>query len=245
MIQMNSVSFDYNPGAPADSALFEAFTLEIRDSEILVVMGPSGCGKTTLIRLIAGLLTPDAGSVLDDGAVVTGPSKARGVMFQGDTCFPWLTVRDNAGFAADNAHGVEGVDEVLRSFGLYDYRESFPRHLSFGSRQRVALARAIIAGAKTLLLDEPLNSVDPVLRRALQDQICSLVVTRGYAAVWVTHDLDEAVRVGHRIIVVAGQPLTIRSDTNVVALNQRDSGAIREDIKDILFQELKRVATKQ
>jgi NitT/TauT family transport system ATP-binding protein len=210
VIEIQGLEFSYNHETETDSAaLFKNFSLTINNGEILTMLGPSGCGKTTLIRLVAGLIRPDAGRILCNGQLVEGPSRERGVVFQGDTCFPWLTVRQNIAFGVAPDDGGISVDALLHLVGLTAVGDYFPRQLSFGMRQRVALARAIAGGAKIFLLDEPLSALDALTRSVLQEDLNRILRRPGQAALWVTHDLEEALLLGDRIAIVSGRPLQV------------------------------------
>jgi ABC-type nitrate/sulfonate/bicarbonate transport system ATPase subunit len=210
VIEIQEIEFAYNRDTKSDSTvLFKDFSLTIGDGELLTMLGPSGCGKTTLIRLVAGLIRPNAGRILCNGQLIQGPSMERGVVFQGDTCFPWLTVRQNIAFGLAPDHDAHSVDALLNLVGLISVGNYFPRRLSYGMRQRVALARAIAGGAKVFLLDEPLSALDALTRSVLQEDLSRILRNPGQAALWATHDLEEALLLGDRIIIVSGQPLRV------------------------------------
>jgi ABC-type nitrate/sulfonate/bicarbonate transport system ATPase subunit len=185
-------------------------TLSVAPGELVCIVGPSGCGKSTLLRMIAGLTPPTSGELSIGDEQITGPSAERGVVFQDPSLFPWLTVRRNieAGLVA---RGVlrekrQEVDEFMRLVGLESFADSFPHHLSGGMAQRVALARALINHPKILLLDEPLGALDAFTRMKMQDEVLRLWQARGTTMLFVTHDIDEAIYMSDRIVIMTSRP---------------------------------------
>src|SRR5688500_11473093 len=188
----------------------DSVSLTIEAGELVSLVGPSGCGKSTLLRLIAGLQAPDAGELWVGSEPITAPSAERGLVFQDPNLFPWLTVRHNieAGLVA---RGVlhekrDEVDEFMRLVGLEAFANSFPHHLSGGMAQRVALARALINHPKVLLLDEPLGPLDAFTRMKMQDEVLRLWEARGTTMLLVTHDIDEAIYMSDRIVIMTPRP---------------------------------------
>ena len=188
----------------------ESVSLEVAAGELISVIGPSGCGKSTLLRLVAGLEAPDGGELWVGGDRIAGPSAERGLVFQDPNLFPWLTVRRNiqAGPVARGVlHGMrQEVDEFMRLVGLEDFADTFPHHLSGGMAQRVGLARALINRPKVLLLDEPLGALDAFTRMRMQDEVLRLWQARGTTMVLVTHDIDEAIYMSERIVIMTPGP---------------------------------------
>jgi ABC-type nitrate/sulfonate/bicarbonate transport system ATPase subunit len=185
-------------------------SLSIAAGELVSLIGPSGCGKSTLLRLIAGLDTPDSGELLVGGDPINEPSAERGLVFQDPNLFPWLTVRRNieAGLVA---RGVlrekrNEVDEFMRLVGLEAFADAYPHHLSGGMAQRVALARALINHPKVLLLDEPLGALDAFTRMRMQDEVLRLWENRRTTMLLVTHDIDEALYMSDRILIMTQPP---------------------------------------
>ncbi|MEO0359497.1 MAG: ABC transporter ATP-binding protein [Pseudomonadota bacterium] len=191
-------------------AALDRLTLEVASGEMLALLGPSGCGKTTAMKLIAGLLQPDAGDVRFDGrSVVSDPPEARGavMMFQNHLLFPSMTVGENVGFAlkmrgAPRAEIARRVAQMLDRVRLPGFEDRRPQALSGGQQQRVALARALIAAPKVLLLDEPLSSLDPHLREEMGDLIRALQQEAGVTAIIVTHDRAEAAALADRVAIL-------------------------------------------
>jgi ABC-type nitrate/sulfonate/bicarbonate transport system ATPase subunit len=195
-------------GSPVE--VLRDLSLTVRPGEMIGLVGPSGCGKSTLLRLIAGLDLPTAGELRVDSERILGPSAERGLMFQDPNLFPWLSVRGNiqAGLVA---RGILGrfrhqVEEFLDLVGLRGFADVYPYQLSGGMAQRAALARALINHPKVLLLDEPLGALDQFTRMSMQDEVLRLWQARGTTMVFVTHDIDEALYMSDRIIVLSRRP---------------------------------------
>jgi ABC-type nitrate/sulfonate/bicarbonate transport system ATPase subunit len=191
----------------------------IEPCEFVSIIGPSGCGKSTLLRLIAGLETLDAGELLIGNEPITGPSVERGLVFQDPNLFPWLTVKGNiqAGLVArgilhEKSHEV---DEFTRLVGLEQFANAYPHHLSGGMAQRVALARALINHPKVLLLDEPLGALDAFTRMRMQDEVLRLRQARRTTMLLVTHDIDEAIYMSDRIVIITPRPGRIEQTIRV------------------------------
>jgi ABC-type nitrate/sulfonate/bicarbonate transport system ATPase subunit len=189
-------------------------SLEIGD-EICVLLGPSGCGKSTLLRQIAGLERPTEGEILLDGIPINGPGRERGMVFQKYTSFPWLKVKDNVAYGMRLLHfsGKKTQDEVnkwIDAVGLKGFEEYYPDTLSGGMQQRVAIARTLAVGPKVVLMDEPFGALDAQTRSDMQELI--KVIRKGTAAaiVFVTHDVDEAVYLGDRIVLMTPRPGIIK-----------------------------------
>lgn len=198
----------------------EQVSLDINPGEFVCFLGPSGCGKSTLMRLIAGLEQPDAGELLLDGEKITEPHYTRGLVFQDPTLFPWRTVRENVATGL-HARGIpwgagSEVDEYIELVGLKGFESSYPYQLSGGMAQRAALARALVNHPKVLLLDEPLGALDAFTRMQMQDEILRIWHERETTMVFVTHDIDEAVYLSDRIVIMTPRPGKI---TKIVPVN--------------------------
>jgi ABC-type nitrate/sulfonate/bicarbonate transport system ATPase subunit len=185
-------------------------TLAVAAGEMVSLVGPSGCGKSTLLRMIAGLDEPTSGRAFVGNEPITGPSAERGLMFQDPNLFPWLTVRRNVESGL-RARGVlrekrHEVGEFLRLVGLEQFADSYPHQLSGGMAQRVALARALVNHPKVLLLDEPLGALDAFTRMRMQDEVLRIWQARGTTMLLVTHDIDEAIYMSDRIVIMSPRP---------------------------------------
>ena len=188
----------------------ESVSLSIAAGEMVTLVGPSGCGKSTLLRLFAGLDAPSSGELWAGNERIGSPSAQRGLVFQDPNLFPWLSVRRNiqAGLVA---RGVlrqrrHEVDEFVKLVGLDGFGNSYPHQLSGGMAQRAALARALVNHPKVLLLDEPLGALDAFTRMRMQDEVLRLWQTRGTTMLLVTHDIDEAIYMSDRIVIMTARP---------------------------------------
>jgi NitT/TauT family transport system ATP-binding protein len=193
-----------------------SISLEMKSGEFISLVGTSGCGKSTILRLIAGLITPTVGTLSVNDKEITGPAPDRGMVFQRPTLFPWLTVEKNIGFSLKMQNKLKGneqrVDHMLNLIGLKNFKDDYPGQLSGGMAQRVALVRTLINEPPILLLDEPLGALDAFTRMNMQDEILSAWRGRNQLAVMVTHDVDEAIYMGTRVIVMEPSPGRIKAD---------------------------------
>ncbi|WP_207478503.1 ABC transporter ATP-binding protein [Arenibaculum pallidiluteum] len=205
---------DLSKRYPTGTLALTGMDLTVEAGEILAIVGGSGCGKSTLLRLVAGLETPTTGSVVLDGTPVRAPRAEIGLVFQEPRLLPWLTVRQNVGFGLRELPEAERrrrVDEVLARVGLADFADAWPRDLSGGMAQRVALARALVARPRVLLLDEPFSALDALTRYDLQDHLLQLWEYDRPTMVLVTHDIEEALVLADRIIVLQPRPGRIQA----------------------------------
>jgi ABC-type nitrate/sulfonate/bicarbonate transport system ATPase subunit len=215
-------------------------SLVVEAGELVSLIGPSGCGKSTLLRLMAGLETLDAGELLIGNDPITGPSAERGLVFQDPNLFPWLTVRGNiqAGLVARGVlHAKRGeVDGFMRLVGLEGFANAYPHHLSGGMAQRVALARALINHPRVLFLDEPLGALDAFTRMNLQDEVLRLWQMNRMTMLLVTHDIDEAIYMSDRIVIMTPRPGRIDKtiSVNLQRPRQRNSPEFLQLRGDIL-----------
>ncbi len=193
--------------------VLEHISFTAKPSEFVVLLGPSGCGKSTLLRLVAGLERPRTGRILDDGRPIEGPDPSRVVVFQDPTLYPWRTVWANAALGLE-ARGLlrsrrERVDDALRLVGLSGFANAYPHQLSGGMAQRAALARALVNDPRLLILDEPLGKLDSLTRIAMQGELVALWQRAGFTALMVTHDVEEALFLANRVIVLSDRPARI------------------------------------
>ena len=198
-----------DPSSAGTHAL-DNISLSVDPGELVALVGPSGCGKSTLLRLIAGLDAPSAGELWVGMERIAAASAERGLVFQDPNLFPWLNVRHNieAGLVARGVlHEKRSeVDDFIRLVGLESFARSYPHHLSGGMAQRVALARAFVNHPKVLLLDEPLGALDAFTRMRMQDEVLRLWEARGTTMLFVTHDIDEAIYMSDRIVIMTPRP---------------------------------------
>jgi len=212
-------------GAPTRA--LEPTTITVGDNDFVTILGPSGCGKSTLLRLVAGLDTPTAGEVLLDGKPVTRPGPDRGMVFQSYTLFPWLTVADNVAFglrekgvAASERTGI--VAEWLTRVGLTSFANHYPKQLSGGMQQRTAIARALANDPAILLLDEPFGALDNQTRALMQELLLGIWERERKTVLFVTHDIEEAIFLASRVVVMTARPGRIKADVAVDLPHPRD-----------------------
>ena len=220
--------------------VLDGISFSLAPGELVSLVGPSGCGKSTLLRLIAGLDSTDDGELLVGSDPITAPNAERGLVFQDPNLFPWLTVRRNiqSGLVARGVlhEKKDEVDQFMRLVGLETFANVYPHHLSGGMAQRAALARALINHPRVLLLDEPLGALDAFTRMRMQDEVLGLWQARRTTMLLVTHDIDEAIYMSDRIMIMTARPGRIER-TIEVALNrprQRDSADFLRYRGDIL-----------
>jgi len=217
--------------------------LTVEPGEFVSIVGTSGCGKSTLLRIIAGLETPTQGDVECDGQKIDGTSPDRGLVFQEHTLFPWLTVRKNIVFALKSSKRYEmykdDIDAFLEKAGLSDFADSFPHQLSGGMRQRAALVRSLAVSPEVLLMDEPLGALDSFTRMTLQDEIIRLWNERRNTMLLITHDVDEAVYLSQRIIVMSPRPGRIIDNIKIPMSYPRNRSA--SDFESLRIQLLRQL----
>jgi len=206
-------------GGPPTEALTPT-SLAVADNDFITIVGPSGCGKSTLLRIVAGLDQPSSGRVLLDGSPVSTPGADRGMVFQSYTLFPWLTVRDNVCFGLRErgvapARQNEIADRWLAKVGLEGFEHHYPKMLSGGMQQRTAIARALANDPKILLLDEPFGALDNQTRGLMQEMLLALWEAERKTVLFVTHDIEEAIFMASRVVVMSARPGRIKADVAV------------------------------
>ncbi|AMD17691.1 nitrate ABC transporter ATP-binding protein [Methanobrevibacter sp. YE315] len=229
-------------------SVLENINLTINDGELICLLGPSGCGKTTLLRLIAGLEQPTSGEIVANGEVVKKPSGDRAVIFQQYSLFPWLTVLQNVTFGLEmtnkgsKAENIAAAERYLTSVGLIDFKDSYPHELSGGMKQRVAIIRSLLNHSPILLMDEPFSAVDMQNRHSLQEQLIGVWKRFENTIVFVTHDVDEAVYLADKIVILDKNPGRIAKivEVDIERPRKRESPefiALQESIVDQLNME--------
>ena len=213
-------------GANGGTLALQATDLRIAENDFITILGPSGCGKSTLLRIVAGLDTPTTGSVRLDGHAVTGPGADRGMVFQSYTLFPWLTVLQNVCFGLSEAGMPLAQQHALAhpfigKVGLQGFENHFPKQLSGGMQQRTALARALATNPRILLMDEPFGALDHQTRELMQDLLQGIWEAERKTVVFVTHDIDEAIFMGSRVVVMSARPGRIKLDRAVEIAHPR------------------------
>ena len=200
--------------------------LEVAENDFITILGPSGCGKSTLLRIVAGLDHQTAGEVLLEGRRIDGPGAERGMVFQSYTLFPWLNVLDNVCFGLrerglPRAQQLEIARDFLAKVGLKGFEQHYPRQLSGGMQQRTAIARALANGPHMLLMDEPFGALDHQTRELMQELLLGIWEAERKTVLFVTHDIDEAVFMGSRVVVMSARPGRIKLDRVVPLAHPR------------------------
>lgn len=223
--------------APRTLQVLDGIDLDIPAGQFVSLVGQSGCGKSTILRLLAGLEHPWKGEVRVGGACVSGPDPTRALVFQDATLLPWRTVRDNVALGPQARGRLEvdarRIEAALEIVGLRAFADAYPSQLSGGMAQRAAVARALVGRPRLFLLDEPFGKLDALTRLALQDEIQALWRSQGFTAVLVTHDVEEALRLSQRIVVLSERPAHVVADLQV-------PDDVGQDPADPRFQELRR-----
>ena len=209
-IEIKSINKSFD-GRGKNLSVLEDINLTIDDGELICLLGPSGCGKTTLLRLIAGLDQPTSGEIVANGEVVVKPSGDRAVIFQQYSLFPWLTVLQNVTFGLEISGGskeenIQAAERYLKSVGLLEFKDSYPHELSGGMKQRVAIIRSLLNHSPILLMDEPFSALDMQNRHKLQEQLIGVWQRFENTIVFVTHDVDEAIYLADKIVILDKNP---------------------------------------
>jgi ABC-type nitrate/sulfonate/bicarbonate transport system ATPase subunit len=204
----------------------QATDLAVAENDFVTILGPSGCGKSTLLRIVAGLDHPTAGEVLLDGRRIGGPGADRGMVFQSYTLFPWLTVEENVCFGLRErglppAQQREIAAGFIARIGLRGFERHYPKQLSGGMQQRVAIARALANSPRMLLMDEPFGALDHQTRELMQELLLGIWEAERKTVLFVTHDIDEAVFMGSRVVVMSARPGRIKVDRPVPLAHPR------------------------
>ena len=240
----------YEDGKKGLVTAIDRVNLEVKDGEFVMIVGPSGCGKTTLINILGGLNTATSGEVLLDGKPVQGPGADRGMVFQGYSLFPWLTVQKNVEFGLKmkkmpKAQRAEQAKKFIDLVGLTGFENALPKQLSGGMKQRVAIARTLANEPEILLMDEPFGALDAQTRVVMQELLADISKKTKTTILFITHDIDEAVLLGDRIYVMSRRPGTIREvlDVNIPGVRSHESLVLpgfletKKKIMDMLWQE--------
>ncbi len=213
-IEIEKVTKIYNKSKRSDHIVLEDVTFSIDDGDFVIILGESGCGKTTLLNMLAGLELPTSGKIYVDGEEISGIHPSRSILFQQPTLIPWLTVKENVAYGCKLRGDTQKLDyrvnQFLEIMGIAGFADAKPSQLSLGMAQRVCLARAIVGLPDALLLDEPFASLDTFTQAHIQEELVNLWLAEQFTAVFVTHDIDEAIRMGNKIILLAGEPAHIK-----------------------------------
>jgi len=222
VIEVHGVSKTYANGTQALLPL----DFSVQEGEFVTLLGPSGCGKSTLLRIVAGLDRQTSGDVQLESRAISGPGADRGMVFQSYTLFPWLTVRENVCFGLRErglarAQQLEIADAYLAKVGLRGFENHFPKQLSGGMQQRTAIARALANSPRMLLMDEPFGALDHQTRELMQELLLGIWEAERKTVLFVTHDIDEAVFMGTRVVVMSARPGRIKLDRRVPLAHPR------------------------
>lgn len=225
-ISIDNVSISFGSGITKKLAITET-SLDISPGEFVCILGPSGCGKSTLLNAVAGYVTPSSGKILVDGKPVKGPAPDRGMVFQQYSLFPWKTVHDNiafgpkiAGYSSTECKSI--ANTLLSMIGLSNTAKSLPGELSGGMQQRVGIARALANYPSVLLMDEPFGALDAQTRLMMQESLLNIWSEFGTTVLFITHDVDEAIFLADRVLVMSASPGSIISDFRVGLDRPRD-----------------------
>jgi NitT/TauT family transport system ATP-binding protein len=232
-VEIDDVSIQFGTGAARNVAVMNA-GLDVRPGEFVCLLGPSGCGKSTLLNSVAGFVKPTRGEIRVDGAVVRKPGPERGMVFQQHSLFPWKTVQENVAFgplmAGANRAAAESVARTfLGIVGLLRYADHFPATLSGGMQQRVGIARALANYPSVLLMDEPFGALDAQTRAMMQENLLELWSEFGTTVLFVTHDIDEAIFLGDRVVVMSASPGRVIEDIPIGLPRPRRPEVVTDD----------------
>ncbi|WP_136798935.1 MULTISPECIES: ABC transporter ATP-binding protein [Desulfosediminicola] len=239
-IKIDNVSQIYNKNGTAFVVL-DNFNLEIAQNEFVTVVGTSGCGKSTLLNIVGGLVDPTEGQVQIDGMPISGPGRDRGFVFQSYSLFEWLTVTDNILFALKGTDMGESekrelVQHYIESVGLVGFEKAYPNELSGGMKQRVAIARALVYKPSVLLMDEPFGALDSQTRGMMQELLLKVWGEHKTTVLFITHDVDEAIFLSDRVIVMSSRPGRLKQDKRIGISRPRSYEIMTEP----LFMEAKK-----
>jgi ABC-type nitrate/sulfonate/bicarbonate transport system ATPase subunit len=216
--------------------------LEVGDGEFVCLLGPSGCGKSTLLNAMGGFLSPTSGEIKVDGEVVRKPDPRRIFVFQERGVFPWLTVEGNIGFGLSKLPRAEREQRIARyvkMVGLEGFEKTYPQELSGGMKQRVEVARALAVNPDMLLLDEPFGALDSITRLIMRGELLRIWEAERKTIIFVTHDIDEAVQLADRVVVMSARPATIQQIVNIDIAHPRDISSPRYlELRDGIFQQI-------
>ena len=226
-ISLKGVNMEYPQRNAPPLEVVKGFTLDVYEGEFVCLIGESGCGKSTLLNAVAGLLPISRGQILIDGEEVCGPAISRGMVFQDDAVFPWYTVYQNVGFGlklakVQRAECDQRIALCLQLVGLLEHKAKLPRELSGGMRKRVDVARALVMNPALLLMDEPFASLDVLTKERLQYEFLKIWQSRRMTVLFVTHDLEEALFLGDRVVVMGKRPGAVRENRKVPFVRPRD-----------------------
>jgi ABC-type nitrate/sulfonate/bicarbonate transport system ATPase subunit len=222
--------------------VLQNINLEVANGEFLCLVGPSGCGKSTMLNIMGGFLSPTSGTVRIDGEVVQGPDPRRIFVFQERGVFPWLTVEGNIGFGLSKLSRTERAERIahyVKLVGLGGFEEAYPSELSGGMKQRLEVARALAVNPDMLYLDEPFGALDSITRLVMRKELLRIWEAERKTVVFVTHDIDEAVQLADRVVVMSARPAVIQRVVNIDIAHPREISSPRYlELRDGIFQQI-------
>jgi sulfonate transport system ATP-binding protein len=239
IVEIHNLTKIFNDNKNEVKAL-ENINLDIEEGSFISIIGGSGCGKSTLLRIIGGLETRYDGDVLVDGKKVDKPSREKGFIFQDHRLLPWLTVKENIKFSLpkEEQNNDKLIKENLEIVGLSDFENAYPKQLSGGMAQRVAIARALANKPRILLLDEPFGALDAITKMNLQEEMLKIWKKEGITMIIVTHDIDEAIYLGSRVVVMSPRPGRIKKIQTVdLGTPRRRTGPLFTQARDAIYKE--------
>ena len=220
VLAIRGVSRSFASAHGAATLALQATDLQVAENDFVTILGPSGCGKSTLLRIVAGLDHPTGGEVLLDGRRIAGPGADRGMVFQSYTLFPWLSVLENVCYGLrerglPRAQQLEVANGFVAKVGLRGFESHFPKQLSGGMQQRTAIARALANGPRILLMDEPFGALDHQTRELMQELLLGIWESERKTVLFVTHDIEEAIFLASRVVVMTARPGRIKADVAI------------------------------
>lgn len=251
-IRIENVGKDFDVDGKPMTAIRE-IDLSIEENQFVSIVGTSGCGKSTLLNMVGGLDEPSRGRILIDGKEVTGPGRDRGFVFQSYSLFEWMTVEDNIRFALEKsalskAEKSEMVAHFIQAVGLAGFEKAWPKQLSGGMKQRVAIARALVYKPSILLMDEPFGALDAQTRGMMQELLLQIWTDHRVTCLFVTHDVDEAIFLADRVVVLASRPGLVKRDMAIDLPRPRRFDLVTQpefmDIKRLILSDIREETLK-
>jgi ABC-type nitrate/sulfonate/bicarbonate transport system ATPase subunit len=240
-LRVEGVEMVFNRDGKQTSVL-EKVSLDVADGEFLCILGPSGCGKSTLLNIIAGFLSPTAGRVAIDGEIVRGPDPRRIFVFQERGVFPWLSVEGNIGFGLFKLSREERerrIAHYIKLVGLQGFEKAYPQELSGGMKQRLEVARALAVNPDMLFLDEPFGALDSITRLIMRGELLRIWEAEKKTIIFVTHDIEEAVQLSDRVVVMSARPAKIQQIVEIDIAHPRDISSPRYlELRDGIFEQI-------
>ncbi|THB74417.1 MAG: ABC transporter ATP-binding protein [Desulfobacteraceae bacterium] len=244
-IDIKKLSKSYNQSKDNGLTVLKDISFSMDDGDFVIILGESGCGKTTLLNLLAGFEMPSSGKILFNGQEIKGIHPSRSMLFQQPALIPWLTVKDNVAYGCRIRGDIDNLDyrvlQFLEIMGLSGFADVKPDQLSLGMAQRACLARALVGHPDTLLMDEPFASLDTFTQAHIQEELVNLWLSEQFTAIFVTHDIDEAIRLGNKVVLLAGSPANIAEIFEISAPYPRDRNT--PEFKQIRTRILERFKT--